>query len=1644
MSDSSNNFEYIIQTKIQGEKDVVKKVNEIQKSVSNANNTKLNIEVSTEGLQNVEKVSQALKKLSISSNTKANIEYLKKLGTALKNISNANSGLKTIENLTKNLNILQDSLATLSFRNLDKITELGLALKNIANASNISKVSPMLVTFGQAVKSMMYSVDKLNTSKLSEISNILNSFKTIKSFNGVSNSLTKLGLGLVDIEKPINNIDVNKLRSLISALQQMNTVNSMNKQANSLAVFANSLGKISVAMTYFDTTKLNSLLNVLNMFNFVHIDKNIVATLNVLANSLYRLQNLNVEQINFRMRELLQGLSTMPKVDFSPVIKQLLQLSEYVTKLDLHFSRLRKNMNSLGLGNLRQIVSLQRTFNNELQNSNTSLSAFNRQSELTRSIWRAVALTGSLLWAGGAVKHVLEYGDSLTIIQNKLRQVYDREEDVTRNTKRVFDVASQSRVDVTNFAQTFMRMDLALKEYNISSAQALRITETVSKAMIVGGATTSEANSAILQLSQAFSKGKLDGDEFKSVMENSALLANALVAEVKRAKPELEAVYGTINRGTLLKMAPKGELDISMLVNAINNYGGTIDEMFNKTNVTIEQSFTILGNKLREFWGEFTQSTGVLKTFTTAVLWVANNIELIAKVLIKVVTVYATYKAITIATNIVLKAYNFLINTAIALDIIREKGLLSIIRGVHNYNKALIANNLLLKRNNMLKAMKVGADTGSMASTATSTANTVGSVGNNAVKGGILAKTLKVFKMLGAPVFTGIRLSAIALGVSLTGVVTILSSIVALYYKIFSVTESIDGATKEYVDPTKWNALFLRIGRGLKDFIDGNETIQSGLTVVNSLLASTASYWGEVQTAFGLFWKDFKQFVYEDMPNLIVQAQGEIETFFKGKDLSNIADARKMLDEYSQSIAYAETAEEKYMQRVSLLHDSMIPKRFYESDAKLVQADAQAKSERLGEYTKDELYDVLKGSIDANGNTYTKENIDALLQNTDGIEQLKQALEGMYNRISGIDTTQKPLTIEQNEIKKSNETLLLEEQGGIARNELEYILSGNYDKDHFGEYDPLNIVNNNNNSGKKGGSKSSKEKKPKVFEWLDFRKFGGDKLGTDLEVALTFAESLKQVDRDRVFYTQEEVEWLKVEDELRKELGTNISDQMMEEYRKTWDIYNLKLRQQQFMFQVTEEYTKQNKEVSEQRGALEDHIELFKALGRDASIYEYRLSQIKTDWEKIVEESKQMPNVLLNGKPSTSFNKDVEEDSKTLREAYIKQYRTMPDENMISQMATGRVRKEKVGAKYTELADNGVGKLTDIQTDFEALNLAMKDGQITQQQYRDGMGTNFASLLEFRSGLEETNPLLAETNEQFALMGGEDGTGFFATLSNAGTSALYSLSEGFISLSYSITETLATAVTSFADGFSNALAECIVQGKSLKDTLGSIAQTILTQLIASFIKMGIQYVATKLIMAVADKGILATTMATTETAAAASATAWYPAAMYASIATFGGATAAGMGAMTMADAAVALHEVTSAVQSTTGTTGGYADGGYTGDGGKYESAGIVHRGEYVFDKESVNRIGLSNLESLRSGDSAINNNSVTNAISNYTTSNVDNSRNVTGSNGGNVSIINVVDKSLVKDYMSSSEGNKVILNTIKNNPKQVQMVVQSA
>ncbi|HHT7508744.1 TPA: phage tail length tape measure family protein [Klebsiella quasipneumoniae subsp. similipneumoniae] len=67
----------------------------------------------------------------------------------------------------------------------------------------------------------------------------------------------------------------------------------------------------------------------------------------------------------------------------------------------------------------------------------------------------------------------------------------------------------------------------------------------------------------------------------------------------------------------------------------------------------------------------------------------------------------------------------------------------------------------------------------------------------------------------------------------------------------------------------------------------------------------------------------------------------------------------------------------------------------------------------------------------------------------------------------------------------------------------------------------------------------------------------------------------------------------------------------------------------------------------------------------------------------------------------------------------------------------------------------------------------------------------------------------------------------------------------------------------------------------------------------------------------------------------------------------------------MASIAAQTASIVSNIQAVSDV--GFASGGYTGPGGKYQPAGIVHKGEYVFDQESTNRIGVSQLEALRNG-----------------------------------------------------------------------------
>jgi hypothetical protein len=152
---------------------------------------------------------------------------------------------------------------------------------------------------------------------------------------------------------------------------------------------------------------------------------------------------------------------------------------------------------------------------------------------------------------------------------------------------------------------------------------------------------------------------------------------------------------------------------------------------------------------------------------------------------------------------------------------------------------------------------------------------------------------------------------------------------------------------------------------------------------------------------------------------------------------------------------------------------------------------------------------------------------------------------------------------------------------------------------------------------------------------------------------------------------------------------------------------------------------------------------------------------------------------------------------------------------------------------------------------------------------------------------------------------------------------------------------------------SNGIMDLIKGTKTWGEALEEIGTNILTSVIQSIVQMGVRWVLTQLMMAIAGKAILASATAATAPFAAAQAAIWATPATLATIASYGGAAAAAPGEIAIAEGIVAAQSVMS-----------FARGGYTGDGGKFEPAGIVHKGEYVVDAERTRRIGVSRLENI--------------------------------------------------------------------------------
>lgn len=265
---------------------------------------------------------------------------------------------------------------------------------------------------------------------------------------------------------------------------------------------------------------------------------------------------------------------------------------------------------------------------------------------------------------------------------------------------------------------------------------------------------------------------------------------------------------------------------------------------------------------------------------------------------------------------------------------------------------------------------------------------------------------------------------------------------------------------------------------------------------------------------------------------------------------------------------------------------------------------------------------------------------------------------------------------------------------------------------------------------------------------------------------------------------------------------------------------------------------------------------------------------------------------------------------------------------------------ELLNAEIIKMRDNLYGTFNteklDLVIQVDNLNEAMNEGIITAEQY--GL-----RMMDIGLRLAEINQMMGEStfHEDVSL-------------------ALAGIVEGYEGVTAGLTQSFNGFFTSFTQGFANSIGQAIVYGDDLKESLNQVAKQAIAGLISSLIQLGIQWA----VSAALQQTLAATTMAASTAMAAATGTAlaaaYAPAAAMASLASFGANAAPAMAGISATNAlaqALALSP--------------FKEGGYTGNMGVDDVAGVVHGQEYVMDAATTSKYGVGAFDALRDGSATI-------------------------------------------------------------------------
>lgn len=148
----------------------------------------------------------------------------------------------------------------------------------------------------------------------------------------------------------------------------------------------------------------------------------------------------------------------------------------------------------------------------------------------------------------------------------------------------IFAAAQRSRGEYGAMVDTVAKLGLLAGDAFNDTSEIVAFSETMQKAFKISGASTSEATNAMYQLNQAMASGRLQGDEYRSIIENAPLLADAI------------AEYCGVSRGELKELSSDGEISADIIKAAVFNMAEDVEQKFAEMPMTFSDAWTSIKN----------------------------------------------------------------------------------------------------------------------------------------------------------------------------------------------------------------------------------------------------------------------------------------------------------------------------------------------------------------------------------------------------------------------------------------------------------------------------------------------------------------------------------------------------------------------------------------------------------------------------------------------------------------------------------------------------------------------------------------------------------------------------------------------------------------------------------------------------------------------------------------------------------------------------------------------------------------------------------------------------------------------------------------------------------------------------------------